>query len=120
LHFLNQSSVRLLHNVEHIACPDCTCGLASSLRAGFGQTVAAAKAQEDGMDWLLHIDPDEIVLPVTGPLSLAFALGRQPGHVSAVRFLNVEGQSEAGGIVNRFEQITLFRTHQVYTPNVHQ
>lgn len=48
------------------------------------------------MQWLLHTDPDEIVLPMTGALSLATVLSRQPSHVAAARFLNVEGQPEAG------------------------
>lgn len=43
-------------------------------------------------------------------------LKQQPHHVSSVRFLNVEGQAEAGDITNRLEQVTLFRTHQVTTP----
>jgi hypothetical protein len=32
-------------------------------------------------------------------------LARQPDHVSAVRFLNYEGQPEAVDLVNRFEQV---------------
>lgn len=40
-------------------------------------------------------------------------LAQQPDHVSSLRFLNVEGQAEAGDLTNRFEQVTLFRTHQV-------
>jgi hypothetical protein len=34
----------------------------------------------------------------------------------ACRFINVEGVPEAGGIRNRFEQITLFRSHRHLVP----
>ena len=81
--------------------------------AGFGQTMAAARALADGLEWLVHMDSDEVLLPVTGALGLATVLSQQSEHVAALRFLNVEGQPEMGGITNRFEQITLFRTHQV-------
>lgn len=105
-------------------------------------------ARQQLQDWLMHIDPDEIVLPTSSALSLAtcersvlcmvltaarltahfsntfsthhrccaayFAvLRRQPDHVSSLRFMNIEGQAEAGDLTNRFEQVTLFRTHQV-------
>ena len=33
--------------------------------------------------------------------------------MSSLRFMNIEGQAEAGDLTNRFEQVTLFRTHQV-------
>ncbi len=61
----------------------------------------------------MHTDPDEVVFPTGGSFSLAGALSRQPPHVAAARFLNFEGQPEAVDLTNRFEQVTLFRTHQV-------
>lgn len=39
-------------------------------------------------------------------------LSRQPPHIPAVRFMNFEGQPEAGEQANRFEQVTLFRVHK--------
>lgn len=40
-----------------------------------------------------------------GPLfSLPGVLARVPPHVPAVRFMDFEGQPEAGGITNRYEQ----------------
>ena len=46
---------------------------------------------------------------------LSFAvLRQQPDHVPAVRFLNFEGLPEAGDLTNRFDQVSLFKTHQVW------
>jgi hypothetical protein len=43
--------------------------------------------------------------PAGGPLfSLPGVLARVPPHVPAVRFMDFEGQPEAGGITNRYEQ----------------
>ena len=40
-----------------------------------------------------------------GPaFSLPAVLARQPPHVPAVRFMNFEGQPEAGDLTNRIEQ----------------
>lgn len=36
----------------------------------------------------------------------------QPAHVPAIRFMNFEGQPEAGDLKNRYEQVTLFRMHK--------
>ncbi len=36
-------------------------------------------------------------------------LAGQPDHISAVRFLNYEGQPEAVDLVNRFEQVILMQ-----------
>ena len=38
-------------------------------------------------------------------LAVSAVLAYQPAHVSAVRFLNYEGQPEAVDLVNRFEQV---------------
>lgn len=57
-----------------------------------------------------------MTFPTRGPFSLAAVLAEQPSHVAAARFLNFEGQPEAGDLTNRFEQVTLFRTHAVSFP----
>ncbi len=41
-----------------------------------------------------------------GPaFSLPAVLARQPPHVPALRFMNFEGQPEAGDLTNRIEQV---------------
>lgn len=47
-------------------------------------------------------------------------LARQPAHVPSVRFMNFEGQPEAGDLTNRYEQVTLFRVHKHHiSPEAH-
>lgn len=43
----------------------CTC------MAGFGMERGLKLARRHQQNWLMHIDPDEVVLPSTGALSLA-------------------------------------------------
>jgi hypothetical protein len=110
---------------------------------GFGMERGLRLARQQQQDWLMQIDSDEIVLPTSSAPSLATCehgvfelfgefwewrnshyqtyvlccplavLRQQPDHVSSLRFMNIEGQAEAGDLTNRFEQVTLFRTHQV-------
>ncbi|KAI3436820.1 hypothetical protein D9Q98_006230 [Chlorella vulgaris] len=89
------------------------------VKQGYGAIEALSRAAADGMHWLLHLDPDELLHP-GGPLfSLPGVLARVPPHVPAVRFMDFEGQPEAGGITNRYEQaggawggVSLFRVHK--------
>ena len=81
-------------------------------KQGYGLDEALRRSKAAGVHWLLHLDPDELFLPGGGAASLSAELGRQPAHVPAVRFMNFEGQPEAGDLVNRYEQVTLFRVHK--------
>lgn len=64
------------------------------------------------MEWLLHIDPDEVAYPMGNPsFNLAADLAAQPPHVAAVRLLNYEAMPEAVDVSNPFEQVTLFSPH---------
>ena len=91
---------------------------AASRRAAGLQTEAAAELELEQreslqqVDWLMHLDPDELFLPGGNEANIAAELARQPSHIPAVRFLNFEGQPEVGDVVNRFEQVTLFRAHK--------
>lgn len=98
----------------------CGCPFSAPCCAGYAQQEALRRARAAGLDWLLHLDPDELFLPGGPANSLAAALARQPPHVPAARFLNFEGQPEAGGLRNRFEQVSLFRAHKHHiTPEAH-
>lgn len=82
-------------------------------KQGYGEQEALHRAALDGrIDWLLHLDPDELFYPGDQGTSIPTILARQPSHVPAVRFMNYEAQPEAGDVVNRYEQITLFRVHK--------
>ncbi|PRW56345.1 glycosyltransferase-like protein [Chlorella sorokiniana] len=90
------------------------------VKQGYGEHEALRLAKADGMHWLLHLDPDELLHPGGPAFSLPAVLARQPPHVPALRFMNYEGQPEAGDLTNRIEQVTLFRVHKHFiTPEAH-
>lgn len=83
------------------------------VKQGYAEQTALSKAKLSGIDWLMHIDPDELFFPGGGPvMSVTAVLGKIPPHVPGVRFMNYEGQPEIGDAVNRIEQVTLFRVHK--------
>lgn len=69
------------------------------------------------MQWLIHMDPDELLYPQYAKfINLASELCGAPPSTPYIRFMNVEGWPEAGGIRNRYEQVTLFRSNKHMTP----
>ncbi|KAI8462626.1 MAG: hypothetical protein J3K34DRAFT_447341 [Monoraphidium minutum] len=83
------------------------------VKQAYGTTRGLNIARQDNVTWLIHIDPDELLNPEgSSAFSLAPELCGAPDHVPAVRFMNVEAVPEAGGIANRFDQVTLFRAHR--------
>ncbi len=87
--------------------PNCLLEITSLMQpAGYCLHEALQRAKAAGLHWLLHLDPDELLYPSGAPaFSLPGVLGRVNGSVPAVRFMNFEGQPEAGDLVNRYEQV---------------
>ena len=87
-------------------------------KQGFGLQEALRRAQLSNtrIQWLLHLDPDELFYPGSGKdFSISRELSMQPPHIPAVRFMNFEAQPEVGGEdvpPNRFELVSLFRVHK--------
>lgn len=79
----------------------------------FAITLAIQLAREENMDWIMHIDPDELfVAESESSYSIADVLGRQHPYVSSVRFMNNEATPEYEMIKNRFDEVSLFRVHK--------
>jgi hypothetical protein len=89
-------------------------------KQNFVQEQALRRAHAGRLDWLVHLDPDELLLPGGPALSATAALAAAPAHVPALRFMNFEATAEAGPISNRFEQVSLFRVHKHFiAPEAH-
>lgn len=73
---------------------------------------AEVNVRSKPLNWILHLDPDELILPGDPEGSLIGELERLPAWIPSIRFMNFEAQYEAGGMENRFEQATLFRAHK--------
>ena len=72
--------------------------------------VGIALAERDGVDWLLHIDTDELMYPGSGPeYSLQTVLAAYPASVDTVVFPNYEALPERDDVSAPFDQVTLFK-----------
>lgn len=67
-------------------------------------------ARRDGVEWLLHIDTDELVHPAgTRHFSLQEVLATVPGSVDVVIFPNHESLPERIDVTDPFVEVTLFK-----------
>lgn len=85
-----------------------------------GAQRALVHARSDGVRWLAHIDPDELLYLEGAANSLPGYFASLPDSTSSIRFMNHEAQAEEVDVVNPYEQVTLFRTHKHFvTPEAH-
>lgn len=75
---------------------------------------AIERARRDSQDWIMHIDPDELFLVGGSEANIPGYFAKIGTHVPAMRFMNFEGQAEAGDIESQFLQITLFRAPKFF------
>uniref|UniRef100_A0A1D2A8P6 Glycosyltransferase family 92 protein n=2 Tax=Auxenochlorella protothecoides TaxID=3075 RepID=A0A1D2A8P6_AUXPR len=67
-------------------------------------------ARKDDMDWILHVDTDELMYPAGSPgFSLQEVLGAVPSHVDSLVFPNYEALPEREDVLNPFLEVTLFK-----------
>ncbi len=72
--------------------------------------VGIALAERDAIDWILHIDTDELMYPGSGPeYSLQTVLGAYGPDVDTVVFPNYEALPERDDVSSPFDQVTLFK-----------
>ena len=65
-------------------------------------------AQKDDIDWILHIDTDELVYPGgASHYSLQQMLADVPAEVDTLVFPNYESLPERNDVVNPFEEVFL-------------
>ena len=63
-------------------------------------------AAKDGMDWILHIDTDELVYPGGGPeYSLQRVLAGAPADVDTLVFPNYESLPERDDVQDPFTEV---------------
>jgi len=73
--------------------------------------MAISMARKDNIDWIAHIDIDELLFPSGGAsLDIRELLQDQPGYVDAIVFPNYEAVPEMrGGVQDPFVDATLFK-----------
>lgn len=71
-------------------------------------------AFKDGIDWILHIDTDELVYPGgAAEFSLQRVLMDVPADVDTLVFPNYESLPERDDVVSPFTEVRLSPTHNV-------
>ena len=67
-------------------------------------------SREDGLEWLLHIDTDELVYPGGSAIySLKEVLAAVPPEVDLLVFPNYEGLAEGPDVAEPFVEVSLFK-----------
>ncbi|BDA46538.1 Glycosyltransferase-like KOBITO 1 [Coccomyxa sp. Obi] len=67
-------------------------------------------AAKDGVEWILHIDTDELVYPGGGPeYSIQRVLAGVPADVDTIVFPNYESLPERDDVQDPFTEVTLFK-----------
>jgi len=100
---------------------DLRCNGELFVRQSLNMEEAIVMALEDNVQWLAHIDGDELIYPgfVEGEETLDFrkALGKIDESVDSLLLVNWEGVPETpgGAESNIFEEITLFKKHHTDT-----
>ncbi len=65
-------------------------------------------ARRDGVDWILHIDTDELVYPGGAPeFSLQSTLAALPADVDTLVFPNYESLPERDDVMDPFTEVLL-------------
>ncbi|KAG2423760.1 hypothetical protein HXX76_015036 [Chlamydomonas incerta] len=83
-------------------------------KQGYCGNIAFERARRDGMNWMAHIDADELLIPST---SLAAELAAAPAWAGYLKMHNHEAVIESFEVVNKYEEVTLFKTHDQTLPN---
>ena len=86
------------------------------VRQALNVEVAIELALKKGIDWLLHIDVDELFYSPTTPVKEHFRLLADKG-ISRISYLNYEAIPESPDIRDPFKEVTLFKRNQLALPN---
>ncbi|KAL2923448.1 Glycosyltransferase-like KOBITO 1, partial [Bienertia sinuspersici] len=74
-------------------------------------------ARESGMEWIFHVDTDEILHPSGTPnYSMSELLAKVPSDVDAVVFSNYESAVEKDDIKDPFSEVSLFKKNFDHLP----
>ncbi|KAL4450650.1 hypothetical protein ABPG77_001006 [Micractinium sp. CCAP 211/92] len=77
--------------------------------------VGIEMAQRDGIDWLLHVDTDELIYPSGSPaFSLQEVLGSVPHDVDTLVFPNYESLPEREDVTDPFLEVSLFKKNYAH------
>lgn len=93
------------------------CNYELFVKQSFNMEMAIVMAREAGMDWILHIDTDELVHPAgTHEYSVRQVLAEVPPNVDTVIFSNYESCVERDDVKEPFSEVSMFKKNYEHVP----
>ncbi|XP_024025423.1 glycosyltransferase-like At2g41451 [Morus notabilis] len=93
------------------------CNYELFVKQSLNMEMAIAMAREAGMDWIFHLDTDELIHPAgTREYSLRQLLADVPGNVDMVIFPNYESSVERDDIMEPFSEVSMFKKNYDHLP----
>ncbi|KAL9239949.1 hypothetical protein vseg_014220 [Gypsophila vaccaria] len=96
---------------------DKPCSYNLLLRQSLNMEMAVVMARNDGVDWILHLDTDELIHPAGArEYSLRQLLLDVPSNVDIVVFPNYESSVERDDIQDPFVEVSMFKKNNDHLP----
>ncbi|KAK3223830.1 hypothetical protein Dsin_010860 [Dipteronia sinensis] len=93
------------------------CNYELFVKQSLNMEMAIVMARDAGMDWILHLDTDELIHPAGGrEYSLRQLLLDVPGNVDMVIFPNYESSVERDDIKDPFSEVSMFKKNYDHLP----
>lgn len=93
------------------------CNYELFVKQSLNMEMAIVMARDAGMDWILHLDTDELIHPAGGrEYSLRQLLLDVPRHVDMVIFPNYESSVERDDIKEPFSEVSMFKKNYDHLP----
>ncbi|XP_057438021.1 glycosyltransferase-like At2g41451 [Lotus japonicus] len=93
------------------------CNYELFVKQSLNMEMAIVMARDSGMDWILHLDTDELIHPAgTQEYSLRQLLSDVPGDVDMVIFPNYESSVERDDIKDPFSEVSMFKKNFDHLP----
>ncbi|KAL2320708.1 hypothetical protein Fmac_029677 [Flemingia macrophylla] len=93
------------------------CNYELFVKQSLNMEMAIVMARDSGMDWIIHLDTDELLHPAgTQEYSLRQLLADVPGNVDMVIFPNYESSVERDDIKEPFSEVSMFKKNYDHLP----
>ncbi|CAF2299077.1 unnamed protein product [Brassica rapa] len=93
------------------------CNYELFVKQNLNMEMAITMARDDGIDWILHLDTDELVHPSgASEYSLRSLFREVPADVDAVIFVNYESSVERDDIKEPFTEVSMFKKNYEHVP----
>ncbi|KAK7285659.1 hypothetical protein RJT34_20437 [Clitoria ternatea] len=93
------------------------CNYELFVKQSLNMEMAIVMARDSGMDWIIHLDTDELIYPAgTQEYSLRQLLSDVPGNVDMVIFPNYESSVERDDIKEPFSEVSMFKKNYDHLP----